>query len=85
MKAGVRNDHRITRCFQISSWRNTLRLTYFNSHGRKWRLSAGSQIFISEKSNFGRFEVNKLNIEKFVSTGWLLQTNKSFLMTKWAL
>ena len=34
----------------------------FNIHGRKMRFSESSQIFVSEKSIFGHFEVIFLNI-----------------------
>ena len=40
-----------------------------NIHGRKMRFSESSQNSISEKSNFGHFEVIFLNVDVFSSEG----------------
>ena len=37
-------------------------LVIFNIHGRKMRFSESSQIYMSEKSIFGHFEVIFLNV-----------------------
>ena len=59
-------------------------IVLFNIRGRKMRFSESSQIFMSEKSIFGHFEVIFLNVYNFSRAGlvfFLLVHSKRSILT----